>query len=176
MATIKLADFAPGAGGWMSNTRYPRMLVDIDKDGKLDLVGFGEGQVLKALGDGRGGFGDMTPIADLKGFTPAVGGWNSNDRYPRMFADVDGDGQVDAVGFGEEHVYWAKNNRDGTFGKMAALSDLDGFTPKVGGWNSNDRYPRSMVDVDGDGKVEPNEWKKSCPSFDVTAWLKETGD
>ncbi len=168
---VKLADFAPGAGGWMSNTRYPRMLVDIDKDGKLDLVGFGEGQVLKALGDGRGGFGDMTPIADLKGFTPAVGGWNSNDRYPRMFADVDGDGQVDAVGFGEEHVYWAKNNRDGTFGKMAALSDLDGFTPKVGGWNSNDRYPRSMVDVDGDGKVDVVGFGE-----EHVYWAKNKGD
>jgi len=42
---VKLVAFAPGAGGWMSDTRYPRMLVDINKDGKLDLVGFGEEQV-----------------------------------------------------------------------------------------------------------------------------------
>lgn len=27
-------------------------------------------------------------------------------------------------------------------------------------------------DRDGDGVVEPNEWLKACPSFDVAAWLK----
>jgi N-acetylmuramoyl-L-alanine amidase len=27
-------------------------------------------------------------------------------------------------------------------------------------------------DKDGDGEVEPEEWLKSCPSFDVRLWLK----
>ena len=27
-------------------------------------------------------------------------------------------------------------------------------------------------DLDGDGKIEPNEWVKMCPCFDVGAWLK----
>lgn len=27
-------------------------------------------------------------------------------------------------------------------------------------------------DKDGDGEVEPEEWLKSCPSFDVRAWAK----
>jgi N-acetyl-anhydromuramyl-L-alanine amidase AmpD len=47
-----------------------------------------------------------------------------------------------------------------------------------------ERYPGIIIrghrdwspDLDGGGKVEPSEWKKSCPSFDVAAWLKETGD
>ena len=47
-----------------------------------------------------------------------------------------------------------------------------------------DRYPGIIIrghrdwspDLDGDGKVEPSEWKKACPSFDVAAWLKETGE
>lgn len=26
-------------------------------------------------------------------------------------------------------------------------------------------------DTDGDGKVEPHEWLKTCPGFDVSAWL-----
>lgn len=46
------------------------------------------------------------------------------------------------------------------------------------------RYPGITIrghrdwspDLDGDGVIEPNEWKKACPSFDVTAWLKQTGD
>lgn len=27
-------------------------------------------------------------------------------------------------------------------------------------------------DADGDGKVEPREWLKTCPGFDVATWLK----
>lgn len=27
-------------------------------------------------------------------------------------------------------------------------------------------------DLNGDGKLTPNEWKKACPSFDVREWLK----
>lgn len=26
-------------------------------------------------------------------------------------------------------------------------------------------------DIDGDGTVEPSEWTKTCPGFDVSAWL-----
>lgn len=30
-------------------------------------------------------------------------------------------------------------------------------------------------DLDRDGKVEPHEWLKMCPCFDVVAWCKEEG-
>ena len=30
-------------------------------------------------------------------------------------------------------------------------------------------------DRNGNGVVEPFEWMKACPSFDVAAWLKEIG-
>ena len=30
-------------------------------------------------------------------------------------------------------------------------------------------------DLNGNGKVEPHEWTKACPSFEVSAWLKEIG-
>lgn len=43
-----------------------------------------------------------------------------------------------------------------------------------------ERYPRARIcghrdlspDVDGDGLVEPWEWLKTCPGFDVAAWLQ----
>ena len=41
----------------MSNTRYPRMLIDINSDNQLDLVGFGEAGVYLALATGGGNFG-----------------------------------------------------------------------------------------------------------------------
>jgi N-acetyl-anhydromuramyl-L-alanine amidase AmpD len=31
-------------------------------------------------------------------------------------------------------------------------------------------------DKDGDGIIEPHEWVKACPCFDVKAWLKSEGE
>lgn len=41
------------------------------------------------------------------------------------------------------------------------------------------RYPKAKVvghrdlspDIDHDGKIEPREWVKACPAFDVAAWI-----
>lgn len=30
-------------------------------------------------------------------------------------------------------------------------------------------------DLNGDGKITPNEWLKDCPCFNVAAWLREIG-
>lgn len=46
------------------------------------------------------------------------------------------------------------------------------------------RYPAAKIlghrdlspDLDGDGLVEPHEWLKTCPGFDVAAWLKSPQD
>ena len=51
------------------------------------------------------------------------------------------------------------------------LADLIGALRK--------RYPAARVvghrdlspDIDGDGVVEPSEWLKTCPGFDVSSWL-----
>jgi hypothetical protein len=45
------------------------------------------------------------------------------------------------------------------------------------------RFPHARIcghrdlspDRDRDGRVEPHEWLKDCPSFDVGAWLQEEG-
>jgi N-acetyl-anhydromuramyl-L-alanine amidase AmpD len=47
-----------------------------------------------------------------------------------------------------------------------------------------ERYPGIIIrghrdwspDLNRDGKITPNEWIKFCPCFDVSGWLKETGD
>jgi N-acetylmuramoyl-L-alanine amidase len=44
-------------------------------------------------------------------------------------------------------------------------------------------YPDAVIlghrdlspDKDGDGEVEPEEWLKSCPSFDARAWARKVG-
>ena len=74
-------------------------------DHKVDIVGFGQGGVYLALGNGDGSFQSVT--ADVKTFAPAAGGWSTEDQYPRLLADIDHDGAADIVGFGQSGVYEA---------------------------------------------------------------------
>ena len=48
-----------------------------------------------------------------------AGGWRV-DKHPRFLADVTGDGRADIVGFGNDGVYVAFSNGDGTFSFTAA--------------------------------------------------------
>jgi hypothetical protein len=149
-ATFQLAEFAPGAGGWSSDTTYPREFADLNKDGFADIVGFGQSGVYVALGTGTGSFG--TPSFKLANFAPGAGGWSSDDKYPRELADVNKDGFADIVGFGESGVYVALGTGDGAFGTPSFK--LANFAPGAGGWSSDDKYPRELADVNGDGMAD----------------------
>jgi murein DD-endopeptidase MepM/ murein hydrolase activator NlpD len=148
--------FTTGVGGWTDNNTYPRMLGDVNGDGRDDIVGFGANRVFVSLSNGNGTFG--VPIASLpsstNGFTTGVGGWTNNNTYPRMLGDVNGDGRDDIVGFGTNHVFVSLSNGNGTFGvPIASLpSSTNGFTTGVGGWTDNNNYPRVLADVNGDNR------------------------
>jgi hypothetical protein len=90
--------------GWRVD-QHPRMLADVNGDGKADAVGFGYSGVIVALANASG-----------TGFEPNGNLWSTSFSYnagwrvslhPRMFADVNGDGKDDAVGFGYAGVYVA---------------------------------------------------------------------
>ncbi len=146
--------FTPGRGNWDSFDRYPRQLADVTGDGRADIVGFGETAVFVAAANADGTFGDSIISSPTDGFTPGRGNWDSFDRYPRQLADVTGDGRADIVGFGENAVFVAPANADGTFGDSIISSPTDGFTPGRGNWDSFDRYLRQLADVTGDGRAD----------------------
>jgi hypothetical protein len=147
--------FTIGSQGW-ENNRTPRKLADVNGDGMADIVAFGAGgssgnEVKVALAKGDGTF--EAPKDALKAFTTLNGGWTNNDAYPRELADVNGDGRADIVGFSGTDVMVATAKEDGTFAApRVGLSD--NFTPEDGGWNSNDRNPRKLGDVNGDGLAD----------------------
>jgi hypothetical protein len=153
---LSVAQFGFGAdvGGWTSNDAYPRTLADVNGDGLADIVGFGEQGTYVALATGGGQFGGLNLASRLFGASDAAGGWNSQDHYPRHLADINGDGRADLVGFGDQGVYTALGQNDGTFGPADLVLSKFGAAAASGGWTSNDLYPRVVADITGDGTAD----------------------
>ena len=134
--------------GWNTFNDSPRMLADVNGDGKADIVGFGSNAVYVSIGNGNGTF--QTATAATPGFTKNYG-WNTFNDSPRMLADVNGDGKADIVGFGSNAVYVSIGNGNGTF--QTATAATPGFTKNYG-WTNFNEFPRMVADVNGDGKAD----------------------
>ncbi|KAJ2933648.1 hypothetical protein H1R20_g3457, partial [Candolleomyces eurysporus] len=141
-ARLVLNDFGVDAGGWRLD-QHLRFLADVNGDGNLDIVGFGQSRVFVAFGKGDGTFeGPRTVI--YNDLTPS-NGWRI-DKHPRTLADLTGDGKPDIIGFGDAGVYVALNNGDGTFQvPKLALKDFGSTVWQV------DKHPRFVADVNGNG-------------------------
>jgi hypothetical protein len=113
-------------------------------------VGFGADGVYVSFAAAGGGFGPL--IHGLEQFGVTAGGWSSQDRFPRELADVNGDHKADIVGFGADGVYVSLGTGSGSFGPLTLALEQFGVT--AGGWSSNDRFPRELADINGDGKVD----------------------
>jgi len=136
-------------GGWHSYDTYPRMLGDVNGDGKADIVGFASNGVYVYFATGHGNFDGGRHV--LNNYGPHAGGWNSFSNYPRALADVNGDGKVDIVGYGHDHVYVSLSNGHSFGQPYVALSRH--FTI-AGTWSNSNTYPRFAADVNGDGKAD----------------------
>jgi len=89
------------------------------------------------------------PVNSLGAFCRNVGGWTSQDLYPRFLADVNGDHIADIVGFGFDAVYVSISD---AYRINDATRWIYDFSFSNGGWTSFDKYPRALGDFDGDGK------------------------
>lgn len=148
--TLVLAEFGNSVGGWNSNNYVPRTVADINGDGFADIIGFSVSGVYAAMNNGNGTFSSGTHIYNEFGIS--VGGWADNNQYPRHVVDINGDGFADLAGFGSTGLYVAMNNGDGTF--AAGSQILNDFGTIAGGWYDIERYPRQIIDINGDGLVD----------------------
>ena len=130
------------------NDVYPRTTGDVNGDGYDDLVIFGHRGVYVSLSNGSG-YED--PILWIEEYTKGAGSWYSQDVYPRMLADVNGDGMADIVGFAHRGVYIALSNGEGF--KVSGMW-IEGYTKGAGNWYSQDVYPRMLADVNDDGLAD----------------------
>jgi FG-GAP-like repeat len=96
--------------GW-TFTKHPRLVADINGDGRVDVVGFGDAGIYIALSTGSITFGPSQFVVQDFGYNQA---WRL-DRHLRMAADITGDGSADIVGFGDAGVYTVVAVGDGTF-------------------------------------------------------------
>jgi hypothetical protein len=132
------------AGGWRVDL-HPRFVVDLNGDNCADLVGFGYAGVWTAIGNGDGTF--QTPQLVLQNFGLAQD-WRV-DRHPRFLAHLTNSGYADIVGFGEDGVWVALGNGDGTFRESLTNPVLANFSPAQN-WRV-DRHPRFLAHLTSSG-------------------------
>ncbi|MEL7036658.1 MAG: FG-GAP-like repeat-containing protein [Cyanobacteria bacterium J06592_8] len=135
-------------GGWTTFDKHPRAVGDVNNDGQADIVGFANDSVRVAISNGDGTFANHQ--TGLQGEFSYNAGWTSQDESPRMLGDINGDGNDDIIGFGEDEVSASLSNGDGTFATPQVVDDSGLFTHSWG-WRSQDTVPRFVDDVNGDG-------------------------
>jgi hypothetical protein len=130
--------------GWRVE-KHPRFVADLDKDGRADIVAFGDAGVWTAFQNPDGTFREPSPEPVLANFGVQQG-WHV-DKHPRLVVDLDNDGYPDIIGFGDDGAWTAINDRQGGFGAPQ-------FTPGLFGYNQGwrvDQHPRLVIDLNGDG-------------------------
>ena len=141
-----IASYGYSAGGWTSQDKYPRWVADVSGDGLADVVGFANTGVYVSLSTGTS-FGPPTRWIASYGYS--AGGWTSQDLYPRFVADVNGDHRADVVGFGAGGVYVSLSTGSSF---SAPILWIRGYGASAGGWSSQNTYPRTLGDINGDGQ------------------------
>ncbi|RTL50439.1 MAG: hypothetical protein EKK46_13350, partial [Rhodocyclaceae bacterium] len=122
-------------------------LADVNGDGKADFIAQQSDGLYVALSTGTG-LGASTKWVNGFGYSQ---GYSDQTTTPIFLLDVNGDGLADAVGFASDGVYVALSNGAGFGSPTKWISD---FTTGAGGWTTMDTYPRTLADVNGDGRPD----------------------
>jgi hypothetical protein len=130
--------------GWRAGD-HPRFVVDLNGDGRADILGFGDAGPWTAFANGDGTFRDFRLAFEELGFNQ---GWTF--EYARFLADLTGDGRPDIVGFGMDGIWTALNRGDGSFQPPSLVS---GDLAHNSGWRV-ENHPRFVVDLTGDGRAD----------------------
>ncbi len=142
---MMLKSFAINAGNWQVN-RHPRMVADVNGDGRADLIGINDEGVLVSL---SGGIVFTPPVLWLKHSFTSNNGWNVREHV-RTMADVNGDGKADIVGFGGNAVYVALC----TGSKFAEPTKwYSGYAIGHGAWTVT-QHTRIVTDINKDKKAD----------------------
>jgi hypothetical protein len=123
---------------------HPRMVGDVNGDGKADIVGFGYDRVLVALSTGTS-FAPMTQWTTDYSYN--LQQWRV-EYHPRVLGDVNGDGKDDIIGFGFDRVLVALSTGSGFAPMVQATTD---YSYNLQQWRV-EFHPRMTGDFNGDGR------------------------
>ena len=136
---------------WLDGAKHTRYAADVNGDGRADIVGFGSDELVTAISTISDGVGSFVvddrwgiPFGDYyygtyDGFDPVV--------HQRFVTDVDGDGRADIVAIKDDtriHL----SSATGIAQRPSLVIDDFGF---YDGYDDNNRYPRYIADMDGNG-------------------------
>ncbi len=99
-------------------------------------------------------FGQPHRVLSAFGSGSGAGGWSSQNLYPRLLADVNGEGNADIVGFASNGVYVSLADALGGFFAPTFVAGSSFWGAQTGGWSSQDAYPREIADVNGDNMAD----------------------
>ncbi len=143
-----IEDLGYEAGGWRVE-KHPRLLADVTGQNGADIVAFGDAGVYVALSNGNGTF--RAPQFVIEDFGYEAGGWRV-EKHPRFVADITGQNGADIVAFGNDGVYVARSNGNGTFAFTPEVALAD-FGYDAGGWRV-ENHVRVLADVTGNGTAD----------------------
>ncbi|MFW7378830.1 MAG: FG-GAP repeat domain-containing protein [Oligoflexus sp.] len=149
-----LADFATFQGNFASQSRKPRLVVDVNGDGLADIVGFDDVSVYVSFSTGTG----FLPKERWSNDFSRDAGWRNTDYHPRWIGDVDGDGLADVVAAKDAGLYLALAAGDRFTSAELVMRDFALDVVQSGAqafdWWHYNHMPRQLFDLDGDGRVD----------------------
>jgi hypothetical protein len=145
--------------GW-SESFQTRELLDLNGDGKADIIGFGRNGVWVSLSLGVGFDAAFRATGEFA--LTAANATYEKRRWPMQLGDVNGDGRPDIVFFASDPVAPLMTNYIGA-GTYVALNDGSGHFGRATRWTADfgedaypgaDFHPRRVVDVNGDDRAD----------------------
>lgn len=140
---VASSDF--GQNQYSSFDAYPRQVADVNGDNRADVVAFGDGEIVVALGQADGTFGSAVSVPE--NFSSQEN-WTTYDEYPRQLADVNGDGLADLVGFSGGTTY-VGISKDGSNNQAPTVSNAS-FSINEHSFNGTAIGTLAAQDPDGD--------------------------
>jgi hypothetical protein len=127
--------------GWRVS-KHIRIIIDVNKDGYSDVVGFGDDGVYVLINKEGKSFEKEKSFSKDFGVKDGY----TKENHPRFLIDMNKDKYPDIVAFGDNGVYVSLNNKGKSFDKPVLFTEEFGFRD---GWVS--KFKREIIDMNKDG-------------------------